>query len=75
MTEEQRACVAEFGRAMGTTLEAVEELVEAFKFKSAGVGIDELSERIEALGLAKNAFVTGQKCRGVIPPGYYKKNR
>ncbi|KZE82876.1 hypothetical protein AV926_04830 [Myroides marinus] len=75
MTEEQRVCVASLSKAMGASLEAVERLVESFRFKSTGVGIDELSERIEALGLAKNAFVAGQKCRGVIPPSYYKKNK
>lgn len=75
MTEEQRICIDNLAKAIGMSVEVVEELVEAFVFKSAAVGIDELSERIEALGLAKNAFVAGQKCRGVTPPGYYKKNK
>ncbi|MDM1535068.1 hypothetical protein [Myroides odoratimimus] len=73
MTKEQRICVASLSKAMRMSVEEIEELVEAFRFKSAGVGIDELGERIEALGFAKNAFVAGQKCRGVIPPGFYKK--
>lgn len=74
MTEEQRVCVAALARAMGTSVEAVERMVESLMFnKCIGVKVEELSERIKALGLAKNAFVAGQKCRGVVPPGFYKK--
>ncbi|EHO13825.1 hypothetical protein [Myroides odoratimimus] len=70
MTEQERINIERLANAMGESVNAINQLVEVFR--ESCKQIDNVSEILDNIQVAKNAYTAGVKARNVIPANFYK---